>query len=55
MNQAMILLMCPRAYSSQAAEQASSKQNVFMLLRFCEGDWLMYILLEKIQALWNHS
>ena len=39
----MILLMCPWTYSSQAAEQGSSKQNVFMLLRFCEGDWLMYI------------
>lgn len=26
-----------------------------MLFRLLDGDWLMYILLEKIQALWNHN
>lgn len=45
----MILLMCSRQYFSQTEERAGSKQNVYMLFRLCESDWLMYILLEKIQ------
>lgn len=40
-------------FFSQATEQVYTKQNVLILFRLYEGDWLIYILLEKIQDLWN--